>query len=90
MTRVLYPGFLINAIDGEEAYCLCGTRGARANYPCARCLVYKTDLTKLDTHFELRTNESMIKVYNEAVSHTSMTAALSVLQQTGLHLIEVS
>ncbi|KAJ7899230.1 hypothetical protein B0H14DRAFT_2674128 [Mycena olivaceomarginata] len=38
VTRVLYPGFLIESLDMEEAWCYCCCRAGRAKRPCPRCL----------------------------------------------------
>lgn len=47
--RVIYPGIIIQALDGEEACYSCGTRGARALHPCPRCLVSKGNLHVLSS-----------------------------------------
>ncbi|KIJ29756.1 hypothetical protein M422DRAFT_188008, partial [Sphaerobolus stellatus SS14] len=87
IARILHPGFMIDAIDGEEGYCLCCTRGAKANHPCARCLAHRDELHMLSQSFELRTQESMIAIYKKA-STLPTTACQSLLRDHGLHFIE--
>lgn len=89
ITRVLYPGFLIHAVDGEEAYCLCGTRGVQANYPCPRCLTHRHSFAQLSMPPEIRYQYSMQAIYFKAVK-LSATAAEKLLKDTGLHMVEVS
>ncbi|KIJ28811.1 hypothetical protein M422DRAFT_269862 [Sphaerobolus stellatus SS14] len=88
ITRVVYPGFLIDAVDGEEGYCVCGTRGVKANHPCARCLVFKGDLHRLSKCFTPRTQEVMVSVYNQALEVSTSTAQQTILKNHGLHLVE--
>ncbi|KIJ42288.1 hypothetical protein M422DRAFT_254693 [Sphaerobolus stellatus SS14] len=87
LTRVLHPGFLIHSVDGEEAYCLCGTRGVKANHPCQRCLIHKSLLHNLSTPILLRYQHDMMEVYNRA-SSLSDYAAEKVLRDVGLHLVQ--
>ncbi|KIJ35457.1 hypothetical protein M422DRAFT_180706 [Sphaerobolus stellatus SS14] len=87
ITRILHPGFLIHAVDGEEAYCLCGTRGVRANYPCPRCLVYKSLLDKLSIPLIMRTQDNMQDIYNKALI-LKRSAAEKTLKDAGLHLVK--
>ncbi|KIJ26060.1 hypothetical protein M422DRAFT_192683, partial [Sphaerobolus stellatus SS14] len=79
ITCIIYPGFLIDAVDGEEGYCVCGTRGVKANHPCAHCLVYKGELHKLSDWFTPRKPNTMISRYHS----TNNT------KNNGLHLVEV-
>ncbi|KIJ54948.1 hypothetical protein M422DRAFT_153273 [Sphaerobolus stellatus SS14] len=88
ITRVVYPGFLIDAVDGEEGYCVCGARGVKANHPCAHCLVYKGELHKLSDRFTPRTQNTMISIYNQAIQASSPTARQTILKNNGLHLVE--
>ena len=37
ITRVLYPGILIESQDAEEAAYFCGCRAASTNHPCPKC-----------------------------------------------------
>ncbi|KIJ56005.1 hypothetical protein M422DRAFT_150614, partial [Sphaerobolus stellatus SS14] len=52
--HVLYPGFLIHSVDGEEACSTCGTRGAKVNHPCPKCLAVKKTLHLLSKEFMLQ------------------------------------
>ncbi|KDR66778.1 hypothetical protein GALMADRAFT_147642 [Galerina marginata CBS 339.88] len=54
ITRVLYPGILIESQDAEEAAYFCGCRAASANHPCPKCLVSQNDLHRISETFELR------------------------------------
>ncbi|KIJ48583.1 hypothetical protein M422DRAFT_162395 [Sphaerobolus stellatus SS14] len=85
--RVLHPGFLIHAVDGEEAYCLCGTRGVRANYPCPRCLVHKSCLDKLSIPLTMRTQNKMQEIYTKALTLRD-SAAEKLLKDAGLHFVK--
>lgn len=72
--RVLFPGFLINTIDCEEAYMACGTHGTKANHPCPQCLISKNELSYLSKSFRPHTSSSMIKLCSQALNATSVTA----------------
>ena len=88
-TRVLFPGILIQAVDGEEACGTCGTRGAKANHPCPRCLVPKQSLSQLSQKFQLRTQEGMIRIYKQVRSAPTNAAQDKLLRDTGLHFVKV-
>ncbi|KAF7332654.1 hypothetical protein MKEN_00148200 [Mycena kentingensis (nom. inval.)] len=69
VARVLYPGFLINSMDMEEAWNFCCCRQNRAKHPCPRCLVSQALIDCL--HYEhsrpdLRTKEKMKAVVADA------------------------
>lgn len=51
VTRVLYPGILIKAIDGKEACTSCAVQNAHANYPCPKCLIHQHQLDEIDLIF---------------------------------------
>ncbi|KIJ50224.1 hypothetical protein M422DRAFT_245466 [Sphaerobolus stellatus SS14] len=87
ITRVVYPGILIDTVDGEEGYCLCGTRGVQANHICPRCLVFKGELHKLSKSFIPRTQDGRISVYNQALQASTSTARQTILKNHGLHLV---
>ncbi|KIJ57372.1 hypothetical protein M422DRAFT_148910 [Sphaerobolus stellatus SS14] len=87
ITRVLHPGFLIHAVDGEEAYCLCGTRGVKANFPCPRCLIYKTFLQNLTEPLVMRTQQDMKERYKKALTLKG-NASEKLLRDAGLHLVK--
>lgn len=90
ITRILYPGILIESQDGEEASYFCACRAATANYPCPKCLVHKSELHRITTFFEPRTSESMRSILDRASEATSKTAKEKILQDHGLHDIKVS
>ncbi|KIJ43728.1 hypothetical protein M422DRAFT_169582, partial [Sphaerobolus stellatus SS14] len=87
ITRVLHPGFLIHAVDGEEAYCLCGTRGVKANFPCPRCLIHKTFLHSLSEPLVMRTQQDMKKCYKKALTLKGNVSE-KLLRDAGLHLVK--
>lgn len=87
--RIFYPGIPIHSLDGEEAYCTCGARGAAADHPCPRCLVYKTDLHKVTKKYDMRTSESMQAVYSQAQNASTKTATENILKNNGLHQVKV-
>lgn len=90
LTRILHPGFLIHSVDGEEACGTCGTRGAKANHPCPRCLVSKENLYLLASHSTPRTQTNMKQLYHKAKALSSKTARAQLLKDSGLHLVKVS
>jgi hypothetical protein len=77
-------------MDGKEACTYCGTRGAHANFPCPKCLVYQTDLHKIGVEFELCTTERMREVYEQA-HRPGLTKSHceELLKSYGLHDTEV-
>ncbi|EPQ53799.1 hypothetical protein GLOTRDRAFT_107062 [Gloeophyllum trabeum ATCC 11539] len=84
--RILYPGFLIESMDGEEASNFCACRASLANHP--RCLVHKTDLSNISTgHYELRTAATMQAVIERAGNAPNPTAREKILKGAGLHYI---
>lgn len=89
LTRIIHLGIFIHAIDNEEAWCICGTRGAQANYPCPRCLTHRHSLTQLTVSPTLRTQDDMKAVFEEALILPA-TAAEKLLRDSGLHLVKVS
>jgi hypothetical protein len=90
MTRILYPGILIESQDGEEASYFCACRAATANYPCPKCLVHKSELHHITKSFEPRTSESMRFVLERVSQATLKTAKEKILQDHRLHDIKVS
>jgi len=90
VTRILYPGVLIESQDGEEASYFCACRAATANHPCPKCLVHKSELHHIRETFEPRTSESMCSVLKLASQATSKTGKEKILQDYGLHDIEVT
>jgi hypothetical protein len=91
ITRVLYPGILIESQDAEEAAYFCGCRAAWANYPCPKCLVFHSDLHKIAGKFaELRTSENMKAVIVLASKEKTKGGRETILKYHGLHNVEVS
>ncbi|PPQ86075.1 hypothetical protein CVT25_003329, partial [Psilocybe cyanescens] len=85
VTRILYPGILIESQDGEETSYFCACRAASAYYPCPKCLVHRSELHYITRSFELRTSDSMRSVVERASHATSKTAKNQILQDYGLH-----
>ena len=90
ITRILYPGVLIESQDGEETSYFCACRAASAIHPCPKCLVHKSDLSQITKTFEPRTSESMRSVLERASQATSKTRKEKILQDHGLHDIKVT
>ena len=89
VSRVLYPGILIESQDAEEAAYFCGCRAALANHPCPKCLVVQTDYHKISGNFELRTPQSMRAVLTRASNAKTKSAKEKILKDNGMHNIEV-
>jgi hypothetical protein len=89
VSRVLYPGILIESQDAEEAAYFCGCRAASANHPCPKCLVAQPDLHDILGKFDLRTPQSMRSVLMKASKAKTKTAKETILKDSGLHDIEV-
>ncbi|KAF8586450.1 hypothetical protein K439DRAFT_1646238 [Ramaria rubella] len=88
--HVLFPGFYILSLDGEEAACACATRGSKANHPCPRCLVHTDQLHNLTTpNFVARTSANMWAIWQEAQSARTKTAVEEILKNNGLHNIRI-
>jgi Plavaka transposase len=90
VTRVLYPGILIESQDGEEAnyFCACRASG-HANHPCPKCLVDKNQLHNITGTFEPRTSESMRAVIRRASRAETKIDKEKILKAFGLHDIPV-
>ncbi|KAF8582945.1 hypothetical protein K439DRAFT_1349884, partial [Ramaria rubella] len=88
ITRVTYPGFLVQSVDGEEACTTCSTQGTQAKHPCPQCLILKEFLHLLTKQFTPRTQKSMQEVYLQARNTASHAAAEDMLRNVGLHLIK--
>ncbi|KZT29211.1 hypothetical protein NEOLEDRAFT_1086238 [Neolentinus lepideus HHB14362 ss-1] len=87
-TRTLFPGVLIESVDGEEAANFCACRAALANYPCPKCLVHKSQLHNITGSYEQRTSASMSAVLHEARQASNATAKDNILKDFGLHDIK--
>ena len=90
ITQILYPGILIESQDGEEASYFCACQAATTNYPCPKRLVHKSELHRITMSFEPRTSESMCSVLERASQATTKMAKEKILQDHGLHDIQVS
>jgi hypothetical protein len=88
VTRVAYPGILIESMDFEELAAWLAIRNSKANHPCPKCLVHHDDLHKLSTDAELRTSASMRRVFTEA-TNLPVTQREELLKSYGLHYFEV-
>jgi hypothetical protein len=89
LTRVLYPGILIESQDAEEAAYFCGCRAASAIHPCPKCLVSQPDLHDILGDFELRTPQSMRSVLTKASEAKTKAKKEKILKDNGMHNIEV-
>ena len=89
VSRILYPGILIESQDAEEAAYFCGCRAASANHPCPKCLVAQQDLHIISGDFELRTPQSMQAVLSRALKAKTKTAKEIILKDHGMHNIQV-
>jgi hypothetical protein len=91
ITRVLYPGILIESQDAEEAAYFCGCRAAGANHPCPKCLIHHSDLHDISGKFaELRTPENMQAAISLASKAKTKGEREEILKGRGLHNVEVS
>jgi hypothetical protein len=91
ITRVLYPGILIESQDAEEAAYFCGCRAARANHPCPKCLILHSDLHDITGKTAtLRTPENMQAVIVLSSKTKTKGAKEEILKSHGLHNVEVS
>jgi hypothetical protein len=89
VTRVLYPGFLIESLDMEEAWCYCCCRAGRAKRPCPRCLVPQELLDQIREKFKPRTTETMRAAVRRAQNAPNATQRDRILVENGLHNIVV-
>ncbi|KAJ7204969.1 hypothetical protein GGX14DRAFT_645516 [Mycena pura] len=85
VARVLYPGFLIESLDFEEAWNFCCCRAGRANFPCPRCLIRQDLLSSLHTPAQERNTESMRAVIRRARAAPNTTQKEKILKDHGLH-----
>lgn len=91
VTRVLYPGILIESQDAEEAAYFCGCRAAGANHPCPKCLISHSDLHNITGKTAtLRTTENMQAVIALSLKAKTKGAREDILKSHGLHNVEVS
>ncbi|KAJ6459081.1 hypothetical protein C8R45DRAFT_843636, partial [Mycena sanguinolenta] len=59
VTRVAYPGFLIESMNFEEVAAWLTIPNLRSNHPCLKCLVHHNDLHKLSERFDLHISDFM-------------------------------
>jgi len=89
VSRILYPGILIESQDAEEAAYFCGCRAARATHPCPKCLVSHSELHEIFGNFELRTPNSMRAALQKVASAKTKAEKQRILVKYGLHDISV-
>ena len=89
LTRVLWPGVLIDSVDYQEAEILCAIRAALADFPCPKCLVYKLDLHLLTKPNTPRTTQSMMAIYHQGQAAATKAEKERIFQAHGLHDTEV-
>lgn len=68
VTRIAYPGILIESMDFEELAAWLAIRNSQANYPCPKCLVHHEDLHKLSVDVELHTSASKRRVFDQGTN----------------------
>jgi hypothetical protein len=88
VTRIGYPGVLIESMDFEELAAWLAIRNSRSLHPCPKCLVHHDDLHRLSQSFPKRTSDSMRAVLAEAQTLSS-TQREALLKAHGLHEFEV-
>ncbi|KAJ7092345.1 hypothetical protein B0H15DRAFT_905706 [Mycena belliarum] len=88
VTRIAYPGILVESMDFEELAAWLAIRNSRANHPCPKCLVYHDDLHKLSVDAELRTSASMRRIFNQA-KRLPPTQREELLKSYGLQFFEL-
>jgi len=89
ISRILYPGILIESQDAEEAAYFCGCRAARATHPCPKCLVSHSELHKVSANFTLRTPTNMRAALWKVASAKTKGEKQRILVEYGLHDIPV-
>lgn len=65
------------------------TRGTTSHYPCPICLVPKAELSKPEVPHELRTQETMQAVLNEALAAPTKADGEKILKAFGLRKVKV-
>ncbi|KAK7020915.1 hypothetical protein R3P38DRAFT_3397467 [Favolaschia claudopus] len=85
VVRNLYPGFLIESLDFEEAWSFTCCRANRAKHPCPRCLVSHEMLDCLHQFFPLRSSEAMRNVVERARCAPTAAQRDKLLMDHGLH-----
>ncbi|KAF7325233.1 hypothetical protein MKEN_00567800 [Mycena kentingensis (nom. inval.)] len=87
VVRVLYPGFLIQSFDFEEAWNFTCCRANRAKCPCPRCLVLQEliDCLHHSPPVQERTTASMRAVVKRAREAPNDKQKNDILRDSGLH-----
>ncbi|KAK7020981.1 hypothetical protein R3P38DRAFT_3397478 [Favolaschia claudopus] len=85
VVRNLYPGFLIESLDFEEAWSFTCCRANRAKHPCPRCRVSHEMLDCLHQFFPLRSSEAMRNVVERARCAPTAAQRDKLLMEHGLH-----
>ncbi|KAK7029209.1 hypothetical protein R3P38DRAFT_3267043 [Favolaschia claudopus] len=85
VVRNLYPGFLIESLNFEEAWSFTCCRANRAKHPCPRCLVSHEMLDCLHQFFPLRSSEAMRNVVERARCAPTAAQRDKLLMDHGLH-----
>ncbi|KAJ6604998.1 hypothetical protein B0H10DRAFT_1922835 [Mycena sp. CBHHK59/15] len=86
VTRVAYPGVLIESMDFEELAAWLAIRNSTSLHPCPQCLVHKNDFPRLTKVFPEHTTESMSRTLTRAPA--GKTDRNEQLKQYGLHDFE--
>ncbi|KAJ7215380.1 hypothetical protein GGX14DRAFT_608176 [Mycena pura] len=86
ITRIAYPGVLIESMDFEELAAWLAIRNSMSLHPCPQCLAHKNDLPRLTRSFTKRTSESMSCALARAP--IPKTERNEYLKQYGLHDFE--
>jgi Plavaka transposase len=89
ISRILYPGILIESQNAEEVAYFCSCCAARATHPCPKCLVSHLELHKIFGNFELRTPNNMRAALQRVTSTEMKAERQCILVKYGLHDIPV-
>jgi Plavaka transposase len=89
ISRILYPGILIESQDAEEVAYFCGCHAARATHPCPKCLISHLELHKIFGNFELCTPNNMQAASQRVTSAETKAERQCILVKYGLHDIPV-
>ncbi|KAJ7898314.1 hypothetical protein B0H14DRAFT_3080816 [Mycena olivaceomarginata] len=85
ITRVLYPGFLIESLNFEEAWNFTCCRAGCGKFPSPRCLVSHEMLHFLQRTFEACTSSNMRAIVCLAQNAPNATQKEKILMEHGLH-----
>lgn len=90
VTRIGFPGILIESMDLQEMAAWLAVRHASANHPCPKCLVPHDSLCRLTRKFPTRTPSTMRAALEKARNAPNKTKAEDILRANGLHNFDVS